>query len=298
MATKLGSHLEQPPTMKFHGIKTDGNVFSSVEQKNNLLADTIREISKRGHILLCAAFAIVIVCGNTGCKAIMDRTLLSDDSVMEWRDYVWAKRAYAQQRDRYINHPHEKSFKEGFCDGYRSIASGGDGCTPALPPKKYWSWKYQSAEGIAKVNAWYEGFPLGAKAAEQEGVGFYSQVQISRTVQNQYQASRSDEPCLTCPQAPIVSTPAVKAASPVAGAPASQSVFEGQSVVESQSIASRPAYHFATRTTPLNKIERLPAVESQKIRQVSAEVPASDPATQKTPAPRANPVTQAAVPLK
>ncbi len=37
------------------------------------------------------------------------------------------------------------------------IADGGNGCTPAFPPRQYWGWKYQSAEAKPK---WPHGMPV------------------------------------------------------------------------------------------------------------------------------------------
>jgi hypothetical protein len=58
------------------------------------------------------------------------------------------------------------------------VAAGGNGCTPAIAPSEYWGWKYQSPAGQAAVNAWFQGYPLGAKAAEQDGVGFWQSIQM------------------------------------------------------------------------------------------------------------------------
>ncbi len=81
-------------------------------------------------------------------------------------------------------HLHE--FCEGFRAGYDAIAEGGDGCTPAFPPRQYWGWRYQSAEGQEKVAAWYAGFPHGARAAEEDGIGNWGQIQTSSAIQQRY----------------------------------------------------------------------------------------------------------------
>jgi hypothetical protein len=66
------------------------------------------------------------------------------------------------------------------------VADGGDGCTPAFPPREYWGWKYQSHEGQARVAAWFSGFPHGARAAEEDGIGNWYQIQTSSNIQKQY----------------------------------------------------------------------------------------------------------------
>ncbi len=42
------------------------------------------------------------------------------------------------------------------------------------------------AEGQKKVSAWFAGYPYGARAAEEEGVGSWSQIQMSSNLQAQY----------------------------------------------------------------------------------------------------------------
>lgn len=86
----------------------------------------------------------------------------------------------------YSSEPQISSFGEGFRDGYMSVANGGNGCVPALPPRNYWSWRYQSLEGQAKVAAWYAGFPYGAAAAEEDGAANYQMIQVSNLIEAQY----------------------------------------------------------------------------------------------------------------
>ncbi|MCC6510764.1 MAG: hypothetical protein IT423_16790 [Pirellulaceae bacterium] len=79
---------------------------------------------------------------------------------------------------------------DDFCAGYRQgfedVAGGGTGCTPSFPPRDYWGWQHQSAEGQKKVSSWFAGYPHGARAAEEQGVGSWSQIQMSSGLQAQY----------------------------------------------------------------------------------------------------------------
>ena len=68
-------------------------------------------------------------------------------------------------------------------------SEGGDGCNPAFPPRQYWGWKYQSSEGQAKVASWYAGYPHGARAAEEDGIGNWTQIQTSTNVQKNFSDS-------------------------------------------------------------------------------------------------------------
>lgn len=137
----------------------------------------------------------------TGINNALAYNSASDDLVTGWRDHVWAKRAYNR---RVANLPvgrFESVFREGFIDGYHNVAQGGNGCQPAMPPRKFWSWKYQTAEGQCKVQAWYQGWSYGAKAAEEDGIGFYREIQVSGALEQslkQY-GYGVDPNCPNCP---------------------------------------------------------------------------------------------------
>jgi len=111
----------------------------------------------------------------------------------EWNEYMMGSRAQSlamkswhSQKHCFVDQKYTKEFRRGYLAGYLSVANGGDGCTPAFPPREYWHWRYQSAEGQARVAAWFAGFPHGAQAADQEGVGSWNQIQTSSTIQKQY----------------------------------------------------------------------------------------------------------------
>jgi len=110
----------------------------------------------------------------------------TDDFVMGWRNRVWSRQAWHARKAQFVGHQELGAFGEGFRDGYRDVASGGNGCPPPVPPRKYWSWRYQTAEGQCKVAAWYEGFPYGAQAAAEEGAGEHQQIQVSHAIVLQY----------------------------------------------------------------------------------------------------------------
>lgn len=105
----------------------------------------------------------------------------SESMVLGWRNHVWSKKAWYQQRHLYASHPYVKDFGKGFQAGYTDVANGGDGCVPVLPPREYWSWRYQSPEGQGKSGAWFEGYPLGAAAAEKDGISDWSHIQTGYT---------------------------------------------------------------------------------------------------------------------
>lgn len=139
-------------------------------------------------------FLALATMGCTPIRGIREYITYNDpaqDFVLGWRNQVWAKQAWHERRGTHTDHPYFRALREGFRAGYRDVASGGNGCPPAIPPRKYWTWKYQTPEGQAKVAAWFEGFPYGAKAAEQDGAGLWSEIQVSQQIRTQYSPSFS-----------------------------------------------------------------------------------------------------------
>jgi hypothetical protein len=109
-----------------------------------------------------------------------------NNMMMSYRNEAWANKAWHRRKHHFCNEKHFHEFCEGFRAGYTGIADGGDGCSPSFPPRQYWSWKYQSAEGQEKVAAWFAGYPHGARAAEEDGIGNWTQIQTSTGIQSEY----------------------------------------------------------------------------------------------------------------
>lgn len=130
-----------------------------------------------------------------GCSTLsgLSRQLSYNDSFSEWvvgqRNSAFAAKAWHLRKHHFCNERYLDDFCAGFRAGYEDVASGGNGCTPAFPPQSYWSWKYQSAEGQTRVAAWFAGYPHGARAAEEDGLGNFSQLQMSSTIYNEYHAA-------------------------------------------------------------------------------------------------------------
>jgi hypothetical protein len=122
----------------------------------------------------------------TGAQQAWQYNHYWNDSIMGYRHTCMASKAWHSRKHCYANQQYMKDFARGFKAGYMAVAAGGDGCTPAFAPREYWGWKYQSSEGQARVAAWFSGFPYGAQAAEQDGIGAWTQIQTSRGIQNEY----------------------------------------------------------------------------------------------------------------
>jgi hypothetical protein len=145
-----------------------------------------------GPLMLLLAAACVLP--NTGCslagslRSYLTYNDSQNDFVMGFRNSVWARQAWAEQGDCFEGQPQLGSFRAGFRAGYASVAAGGNGCPPAVPPRQYWTWKYQTPEGQAKIAAWFSGFPHGARAAEEDQAGEYQNIPVSYAIEHQYAA--------------------------------------------------------------------------------------------------------------
>lgn len=141
-----------------------------------------------------AALAVALLAsGSTGCSLVhnFSESMRYDntwnDAAAQIRGRSMSARNWHRHKNRYCNEACLTEFCAGYRQGYEDVAKGNsNGCTPNFPPRDYWGWQYQSAEGQKKVAAWFAGYPHGARAAEEEGVGNWSQIQMSSTLQSQY----------------------------------------------------------------------------------------------------------------
>jgi len=141
---------------------------------------------------LASVAAVIMASSLTGCNAIsnLHESFVYEQSWNESANKMRAKsmssRSWHTHKNAFCKEAYLHDFAAGYRAGYEDVANGSNGCTPAFPPRHYWSWQYQSAEGQKKVAAWFSGYPHGARAAEEEGVGHWSQIQMSSTMQSQY----------------------------------------------------------------------------------------------------------------
>ena len=111
----------------------------------------------------------------TGCVPWSKGLRTVDETVTDWRDFVWGKRAYTRRYGRSMSKP----FMNGFLEGYHDMLQGGDGCLPVVPPKKYWGWRYQSAGGQSSISDWFDGYASGVQAAREDGLANVSRIPTS-----------------------------------------------------------------------------------------------------------------------
>jgi hypothetical protein len=67
-------------------------------------------------------------------------------------------------------------YGRGWKEGYLCVTRGGTGHMPSLPPRRYWSPKYQTPRGQQAIASWNAGFQDGVIAAERRGAGLYHYV--------------------------------------------------------------------------------------------------------------------------
>ena len=169
------------------GLSRGNHMFNHVQQ--DCCEATRPTVSNRTSRFLSLTAAIVLIAQSTGCVSSPGGPL--DSSINGYRNHVWANRAFNL---RYGNCDHEYSdhFKQGFIDGYCDVCDGGDGYVPAVPPEDYWSYQYQSAQGAKCVNAWFKSYPLGVKAAREDGAGDFQKVYISKMIKSAIVQEKAD----------------------------------------------------------------------------------------------------------
>ena len=117
-----------------------------------------------------------------------------DGFVAKHRNGGLATRAWHSRKAGFCKEKHLREFSDGFRDGYMSVADGDDGCTPPFAPREYWGWEYQSGVGQQRVASYFSGYPHGCRAAEEDGIGNWSQIQTGYGIQKEYaQAGRLAE---------------------------------------------------------------------------------------------------------
>ena len=151
------------------------------DRPKNLGPKSIR-LGRRRRTLAMLAVVCLGMGSGSGCTMMngihqgVTNNQALDEFMVSYRNRAWSARSWHNNKHKFCNRKYMKDFQAGYRAGYEDVASGGHGCTPALPPSEYWGWKYQSPEGQAKVNAWFEAYPLGARAAEEDGLNTWGHI--------------------------------------------------------------------------------------------------------------------------
>lgn len=126
---------------------------------------------------ICAC--IVMVIPMTGCYCLTDH---HDEVMISMKNRYKAYKAWKHVRKHCDNIDEPWHFGHGFKKGYYDVALGGNGCPPALPPRRYWSVWYQSNQGHYKQHRWFDGYEYGALAAEKAGIADLNYINISNRI--------------------------------------------------------------------------------------------------------------------
>ncbi len=140
------------------------------------------------------AWLALLLISSAGCSAIQDHCITFETNT---RNTVLAEKGWMNWASCYENVNYKLHFAKGFKDGYTNILEGGKGCQPTLPPRCYWKPHFQTPEGKAKTNAWFDGYSHGAVAAQQDGFGSLQQLPISPTARANLMA-RQAPPSASC----------------------------------------------------------------------------------------------------
>jgi hypothetical protein len=164
---------------------------TSSATKTGVAAQESPRTSRRGFVTTLAVFAMLT--GFCGCSTLHNG-FEAISSNGEWHEMVsvlrnrsYSAKAWHKRKHHFRKHLYIHDLCAGFRAGYEAVANGEGECTPAFAPQKYWSWEYQSAEGQMRTAAWFEGFPHGCRAAEEDGANNWTQLQMSSGLQAQYQ---------------------------------------------------------------------------------------------------------------
>ena len=142
-----------------------------------------------------------------GCAAVQDWHYSTTTRLRA--DHAWAECTKNPLRIVCPSH-----YGHGWKCGFFSVAMGGTGQAPTLPPKEYQSPKYQNPRGQKAISDWYAGFQDGVNTAEIRGVG-------------QFHYLRSYGIPADCPNNSLGFPPAVVVPEAVSPAAATERLLEG-----------------------------------------------------------------------
>ena len=121
-------------------------------------------------------FIFMLMGFASGCFTMRDAI---DDFTIDTRNQAYARFAWRKYRASFHGMRHHDHIENGFKAGYVSVASGGSGCPPTLPPRKYWSGSYQNPKGHEKMRDWFHGYSFGVLAAKQDGIADWNRLVTS-----------------------------------------------------------------------------------------------------------------------
>lgn len=147
------------------------------------------QILSSRRLLAIVAVLTGICSGCTGVNRSLNSILstgTASECIEAHRNESCARKAWFRREHNFCDQPYLNDFRDGFIAGYVAILDGKPGCPPAIPPKAYWGWGSQSAEGQARMQAWFAGYPYGVQAAKDDGVNQWNALQMSPQFEQKY----------------------------------------------------------------------------------------------------------------
>ena len=106
--------------------------------------------------------------GNALCSAVSPYEQIGCEGITEMRARLRARKIWlSKYASCYAKHCNVKDIRTGFVDGFVDTCLGGSGCPPLFAPNNQCSLGLRNACAAA----WFQGYPLGAAAAESCGCG-------------------------------------------------------------------------------------------------------------------------------
>ncbi len=115
-------------------------------------------VRRRGAILALLASLTLCSSGCTVFNSVGDSFRYNsvwNDAATKMRHRNLSSKSWHQRKHQFCNEACLDDFCAGYRQGFEDVAGGGSGCTPNFPPRDYWGWQHQSAEGQKKVSAWF-----------------------------------------------------------------------------------------------------------------------------------------------
>ena len=147
---------------------------------------------------------LVIVLSELGCSQFHE---YADERLTASRNRHLAKQAWQRVEGFHCQQTCLDDFGDGYQAGYFDALGGGNGCPPALPPKRYWRVCFQNPIGHLRIESWFEGFRQGATAAKQDGVANWIEIPTSIPKPREQQEQRAQEASPPLTPVPPVSPP-------------------------------------------------------------------------------------------
>ncbi|QDV10936.1 hypothetical protein CA51_07950 [Rosistilla oblonga] len=159
-------------------------------------ADHRPRIRTGSRIMWCHWFVVgvlLLTSSLSGCASFQGVFSSCDCSINEslhlTRARMMARRVWSKEyASCYSQHCNTLAVRRGFIDGFVDVASGKDGCPPVFPPRNTncLTGAFRSPDSACRDQAWFEGYPQGAAAAEQQGCHLWWRASVPAHLMAQY----------------------------------------------------------------------------------------------------------------